>query len=177
MNAGPGSEGPRGNAGDDRVSIGRQLADARKRQKLDIEVVARTLKLDAGIIRALESDDRDNLPASIFVQGYLRNYAHLVGLPGDELARAYAARSDALPPLKVVRVDSKSKGLRLPPARLVRNIILVLLTVILAWLAYPFAEKLITSRGQDVDLQPAPGHLELPPADPVPAPESSGTGE
>jgi hypothetical protein len=141
MNAGPGSEGPRGNAGDDRVSIGRQLADARKRQKLDIEVVG------------------------------------LVGLPGDELARAYAARSDALPPLKVVRVDSKSKGLRLPPARLVRNIILVLLAVILAWLAYPFAEKLVTSRGQDVDVQQAPGHLELPPADPVPVPDISGTGE
>ena len=177
MNAGPVSEGPRGNAGDDRLSIGRQLSDARKRQKLDIEIVARTLKLDAGIIRALESDDRDNLPASIFVQGYLRNYARLVGLPGDELARAYAARSEALPPLKVVRVDSQRKGLRLPPARLVRNIILVLLAVILAWLAYPFVEKLVVSRGQEVDMQQAPGHLELPPADTAPATDTSGRGE
>ena len=163
MNAGPVDEGPRGNGGDDRLSIGRQLSEARNRQKLDIEAVARTLKLDAGIIRALESDDRDRLPATIFVQGYLRNYARLVGLPGDELARAYAARSETLPPLKVVRVDSKRTGLRLPPARLIRNITLVLLAVIMVWLAYPFIEKLVTSRGQDVD-EPAPGHLELPPA-------------
>jgi len=164
MNAGPVSEGPRGHAGDDRLSIGRQLSEARNRQKLDIETVARTLKLDADIIRALESDDRNSLPATIFVQGYLRNYAHLVGLPGDELAHAYAAHSEALPPLKVVRVDSKHKGLRLPSARLVRNITLVLLAVIMAWLAYPFIEKLVVSRSPDVE-ERAPGHLELPPAD------------
>lgn len=175
MNAGPVSEGPGGNAGDGRLSIGRQLSEARKKHKLDIETVALTLKLDTGMVRALESDDRDSLPATIFVQGYLRNYARLVGLPGDELARAYADQSEALPPLKVVRVDSGKKGLRLPPARLVRNIILVMLAVIMAWLAYPFVEKLVTSRDQDVD-GPAPGYLELPPAEPVPVPKLPGSG-
>ena len=173
MNAGPVSEGPRSNAGDDRLSIGRQLSEARKKQRLDIETVARTLKLDAGIVRALESDDRDSLPATIFVQGYLRNYAHLVGLPGDELAHAYAAQSEALPPLKVVRIDNKRKGLRLPPARLIRNIILVLLAIIMTWLAYPFIEKLVTS-GEPGEDEQAPGHLELPPADMVPVPELPG---
>jgi cytoskeleton protein RodZ len=174
MNAGPFVEGSRGNAGDDRLSIGRQLSDARKRQKLDIETVARTLKLDTGIIRALESDDRDSLPASIYVQGYLRNYARLVELPGEELVRAYVAHSEALPPLKVVRVDSGRKGLRLPRARLVRNIILVLLAVIMAWLAYPFVEKLVASRNQEAG-EPAPGYLELPPVPELPpAPELPG---
>lgn len=166
MNAGPVVEGPRGNTSDDRLSIGRQLAEARNRQKLDIETVARTLKLDAAIIRALESDDRERLPATIFVQGYLRNYARLVGLPGDELARVYAAGSEALPPLKVVRVDSRRRGLRLPRARLVRNIVLVLLVAIMVWLAYPFIEKLVVSRGEDMEQQ-APGHLVLPPVDNV----------
>jgi hypothetical protein len=46
-----------------------------------------------------------------------------------------------------------------------RNIILVLLAIILIWLAYPFAERLVTSRGQDPQ-QPVPGRLALPPADP-----------
>ena len=140
-----------------------------------VETVARTLNLDAAIVRALESDDRDRLPATIFVQGYLRNYARLVGLPGDELARAYAAGSEALPPLKVVRVDSKRRGLRLPQARLLRNIVLVLLAAILAWLAYPFIEKLVVTRDVDVEQQ-APGHLELPPVDAV-LPELPDGGE
>lgn len=175
MNAGPVGEGPRGNAADDRLSIGRQLSDARKKHKLDIETVARTLKLDPGIVRALENDDRDSLPATIFVQGYLRNYARLVGLPGDELVRTYVGQADELPPLKAVRVERRTPGLRLPRARLVRNTILVLLAAIMAWLAYPFVEKLLATRGQDVD-EPAPGHLELPPAVETPAPELPDRG-
>lgn len=175
MNAGPVSEGHLDNAGDNRLSIGRQLADARKRHKLDVDAVARTLKLDPGIIRALEVDDRDKLPSPIFVQGYLRNYARLVGLPGEELVRSYAAQAEALPPLKVVRIDTGRKGLRLPPARLVRNVILLLLAVIMAWLAYPFVEKLLVSRGQSEEQQ-APGRLELPPVEPVAEPDMAGKG-
>jgi cytoskeleton protein RodZ len=176
MNAGPVADGPLDNAGDNRLSIGRQLADARKRHKLDIETVARTLKLDASIVRALEIDDRDNLPATIFVQGYLRNYARLVGLPGEELVRSYAAQAEALPPLKVVRIDTKRKGLRLPPARLVRNIVLVLLAVIMAWLAYPFVEKLVVARDQG-GAEQAPGRLELPPVETAPALDMTGSDE
>ena len=176
MNAGPVTEGSLDNAGDNRLSIGRQLADARKRLKLDIESVARTLKLDASIVRALEIDDRDKLPSAIFVQGYLRNYARLVGLPEEELVRAYAAQVEALPPLKVVRIDTRRKGLRLPPARLVRNTILVLLAVIMVWLAYPFVEKLVVARGQGEE-GPAPGRLELPPVESAPAVDLPGTGE
>ena len=173
MNAGPVGEAPRGHAGGERLSIGRQLSDARRKHKLDIETVARTLKLDVSIIRALESDARDSLPASIYVQGYLRNYARMVELPGDELARAYTAQSEALPPLKAVRIETKGKGLRLPQARLVRNIILALLAVIMVWLAYPLLEKLVASRGQGMDEQ-APGHLDLPPVDMAPVPQVSG---
>jgi len=35
----------------------------------------------------------------------------------------------------------------------------------LLWLAYPFVERLIQSRGQEIQ-QVVPGRLELPPADP-----------
>jgi len=177
MNAGPVAEGHQDNAGDNRLSIGRQLADARKRHKLDIETVARTLKLDPGIIRALEVDDRDRLPATIFVQGYLRNYARLVGLPGEELVRSYAAQAEALPPLKVVRIDTRRKGLRLPPARLVRNVVLLLLAVVAVWMAYPFVEKLVVARDGGDEQQAPGGRLELPPVDAAAAPEMTGKGE
>ena len=148
-------------AGNDRLSIGARLAAARKKCELDIQVVASELNLDAGIITALENDDMAALPAAIFVKGYLRNYARLVGLPEDEMVRDYAAQTGEPPPLTVVALEGKTPFFQLPSARLLRNIILVLLAVILIWLAYPFVERLVESRGQATQ-EPVPGRLDLP---------------
>ena len=160
MSAGQDTDGST-SAGTDRLSIGARLAAARKKCELDIRVVANELNLDASIIAALENDDSAALPAAIFVKGYLRNYARLVGLPEDDMVRDYAAQTGEPPPLTVVTLGSKTPFFQLPSARLLRNIILVLLAAILIWLAYPFVERLIESRGQ-VTQEPAPGRLELP---------------
>ena len=148
-------------AGNDRLSIGARLAAARKKCELDIGVVANELNLDASTIAALENDDTAALPAAIFVKGYLRNYARLVGLPEDEMVGDYAAQTGEPPPLTVVAVKSKTPFFQLPSARLLRNIILMLLAAILIWLAYPFVERLVESRGQATQ-EPAPGRLALP---------------
>ncbi|HUT40859.1 MAG TPA: helix-turn-helix domain-containing protein [Gammaproteobacteria bacterium] len=143
--------------------IGRQLAAARKGRKLDVETVARELKLDAAIVRALESDDRTALPAPIFVQGYLRSYARLLDLPVQELLARYAETTAAPPPLTVTRIKRKVPVLQMPSTRLIRNVVLVLLTGIMIWLAYPYVAQLLTSRDKVIEEQ-APGRLELPPA-------------
>ncbi len=164
MNDGQDTDVSNSAAGDDRSSIGRRLAAARKERGLDIRVVASELHLDASTIEALEADDTESLPAAIFVKGYLRSYARLVGLPEDEIVSAYSAQTGDPPPLTVVSIKGSTPLFRLPSGRLIRNIILVLLAVILLWLAYPFVERLIQSRGEAVQ-EPVPGHLELPPAD------------
>jgi cytoskeleton protein RodZ len=153
-------------AGDDRSSIGRRLAAARKERELDIRVVASELHLDASTIEALEADDLDALPAAIFVKGYLRSYARLVDLPEEEIVSAFNAQTGDPPPLTVVSIKGKTPLFQLPSARLIRNIILVLLAVILLWLAYPFVERLIQSRGEGDVQGPVPGRLDLPPAGP-----------
>ena len=160
MSAGQDTDGNT-TAGNDRLSIGARLAAARKKCELEIGVVANELNLDASTIAALENDDTAALPAAIFVKGYLRNYARLVGLPEDEMVSDYAAQTGEPPPLTVVSVNSKTPFFQLPSARLLRNIILILLAAILIWLAYPFVERLVESRGQATQ-EPAPGRLELP---------------
>lgn len=146
------------------ASIGRRLAAARKERGLEIETVARELKLDAAMVRALEADDRAVLPAPIFVQGYLRSYARLLDLPVEEMVARYTQTVSAPPPLTVTRIRQKTPFMQLPSMRLFRNVVLVLLTGIMIWLAWPYAAQLLSSRGQEVE-EPAPGHLELPPAE------------
>jgi cytoskeleton protein RodZ len=162
MNVGQDDDGSNNMADQDKTSIGERLSAARKEQMLTAESVAEELKLDVSIIVAMEQDDKSALPAAIFVQGYLRLYARLVGLPEDQLVRDYADSSGEPPPLTVVSIKQKGSSVRLPSARLVRNIIILLLAVIMLWLAYPFVERFIASRGQLAG-ESEPGRLDLPP--------------
>lgn len=68
---------------------GSRLKAAREAAGLGQEEVAAELRLGAGVIDALEHDAVERLPAPIFVRGYLRNYAVLLGLPPQEVVDAY----------------------------------------------------------------------------------------
>lgn len=145
-------------------AVGRRLREARTRRNMGLERVAKELHLDVSVINAIETDDRTSMPAPIFVQGYIRSYARLLELPEDELVQQYVAQGSEPPPLSVIGIGTRRKMpfLRLPSMRLLRNLILLMLAVILVWLAWPVAERMIESRSTDTG-EPTPGRLELPP--------------
>ena len=149
--------------GDGQGAIGALLRTARTGRNLQIEQVANELHLEARVITAIENDDQAALPEPIFVQGYLRAYARLVGLSGDELVSRYNAQGVSPPPLSAIGPRRKASHVPLPSARLVRNLILLALAGILVWLAYPVVERMISQRAGDAKL-PVPGISGSPPA-------------
>jgi cytoskeleton protein RodZ len=68
---------------------GSQLRKARERQGLEQAKVAAQLHLSQYMIQALEWDDYEKLPAAVFVQGYLKNYARLLGVDENVVIGAY----------------------------------------------------------------------------------------
>lgn len=68
---------------------GSQLRKARERQGLELAKVATQLHLNQAMVHALEWDDYDKLPAAVFVQGYLRKYARLLGVDEDTIILTY----------------------------------------------------------------------------------------
>lgn len=70
-------------------SFGRYLAQQRELRGLAASDVARETRLSPAAIEALEGDRFDELPARVFVLGYLRAYARSVGLGPDELVARY----------------------------------------------------------------------------------------
>ncbi|WP_373046247.1 helix-turn-helix domain-containing protein [Vulgatibacter sp.] len=70
-------------------SFGRYLAQQRELRGLELVDVARETKLSPAAIQALEGERFDELPARVFVVGYLRAYARAVGLGPDELVARY----------------------------------------------------------------------------------------
>jgi cytoskeleton protein RodZ len=83
----PGAAGP-----------GARLRTAREAAGLSLEQVAQQLKLAPRQVRALEEEDFAQLPGRTFARGFVRNYARLLNLNGDDLLRLLpdSARAPAL---------------------------------------------------------------------------------
>lgn len=67
---------------------GAALAAARQAQNLSVADAARQLRLSVSQIEALETGAFEKLPGTIFVRGFIRNYARLLKLDADALLRA-----------------------------------------------------------------------------------------
>ena len=69
------------------LSVGKQLEKAREEHGLSVTDVAKSLKISAHQVVALEADDWLNLPTTI-IRGFVRNYARVLSLDPDPLMSA-----------------------------------------------------------------------------------------
>lgn len=104
------SEQPHNPTRDEREEAlaGKRLAEARRLRDISIVDIAKELHLDEPKVRALEQNRFEALGAPVFVKGYIRKYAELVGLSADDVLADYRRfeRRDEQPPIV---------GLRKPP--------------------------------------------------------------
>ncbi len=69
-------------------AAGAVLLSERRRQGLSLGDISRQLKLSVRQIEALERDDYSAYKGPVFIHGFLRNYAKLLGLDPEPLIRA-----------------------------------------------------------------------------------------
>ena len=65
--------------------FGARLKAGREEKNLAVADVAAKLKLTGRQVEALEAEDMSHLPSEVFVRGFVRNYARLVGVDADSL--------------------------------------------------------------------------------------------
>lgn len=68
---------------------GQQLACARQAHQMTQEEVAQKLCLSLQLVRDIERDEYKQKINAVFLRGYLRSYARLVGLLPDQVVRAF----------------------------------------------------------------------------------------
>jgi len=73
----------------DPAEFGSRLKTQRESRSLSIVDIARTTKIPEHQIQKLELGRFDDLPADVFVRGFLRSYCRAVGLDVDDTLRAY----------------------------------------------------------------------------------------
>lgn len=69
--------------------VGPLLKDERQKKGLDFGQVSEMTRIQPHILQALESEDWPSLPSPIFVKGFVRSYAHAVGLDEGEIVALY----------------------------------------------------------------------------------------
>lgn len=71
------------------TSSGRMLREARERKGLEINVVARRLRIRPDILHAIEEGDFEAMPPRGYTRNMVNAYAHLVGLNPTVVVNAY----------------------------------------------------------------------------------------
>ena len=82
--------------------FGALLRAAREARGLDRQDVADALRLSPRMVEAIESEDLARLPPPLFIKGYLRSYATLVGLDETALVRDFESWVPTTDPLQMI---------------------------------------------------------------------------
>lgn len=69
------------------LDVGQILAEARKEQNFTIEQVAAKIYIRQRYLQDLEEGDLSDLPGRVYILGFIRTYARLLNLDGEELIR------------------------------------------------------------------------------------------
>lgn len=144
---------------------GEILRQAREGKNLSVAAIATQLNLDLRTIEALERGEQDKLPAPIFVRGYLRGYARLVGVSEDAVLGAYQAHAPRPEP-EPRAVGGRNAPLR-PAFRVPlipwRGLFTAVLLIAAVALAFVYGPRLVTpflTGGESGDV--AAPQLDLP---------------
>jgi cytoskeleton protein RodZ len=160
------------------ASIGKLLSQARQVKGLTTAEVADKLKLTSRQIEALEAEEYDKLPAAVFVRGFIRNYARLVGLDADRLIEAMGDTQGA-----TATITAHSEGVTISPSPVKRwmfyllgsfILFMALVAVLYQWLSSgeeAFVEQPTTPSAQSTQA-PATQAPATPAAPSVSAPAS-----
>lgn len=78
------------------IQIGQTLQQARIALGMSIEDVARRTRVPRSSLEAIESGDREALPANVFVRGFVRSFAIAVELEVDPLLERLSVANQSL---------------------------------------------------------------------------------
>lgn len=150
----------------ERESFGAWLRGQREVRRVDLETIAQSSKINIRYLELLEEDRFDLLPASIFVRGFLREYARIVGLDPDEVLNFYLVASAGGEYERAAETAGNSASTWLVGRTVAVLVGLAALAAAIVWFT-----AMDRDPGEDVETMAPPVTEtvpELPPAEPQP---------
>jgi cytoskeleton protein RodZ len=160
-------------SGKEPLSFGRYLQAVRLEKKISLEQISQQTRIGLANLLHIEQEDHDGLPAEVYVKGFLRAYAKVVGADGDEVIRRYESRLEAEQKLSGSEFSSKMIA---PGTRWKLFVALVLLICIIALsisavvffrqvpeinsTETPLKEEIVSEKEQTAETQPEQESLQ-----------------
>lgn len=110
------------------VSLGQKFAALREKSGLTQNDIATRIHVCQVIIQSIENDNMINVP-TVFLRGYIKSYAEIVGLPKDEYQPFLDMRKKQLPVGKMKNYSHKEQNKRKGKRLFLFSFFLILLII------------------------------------------------
>ena len=98
----------------DRSSFCTYLRRGRDAAKMSLDDIARVTRIPQRSLERLESGKFEELPAEVFVRGFLRSYAVCIGIDPDDALRRYAQCGLSPAPVDLMNGHGEGENVKLP---------------------------------------------------------------
>jgi cytoskeleton protein RodZ len=138
-------------------TIGRYLRDLRLSRNISLEEVSELTGITTAVLQALENENREELPAEVYIKAFYKKYAQYLGVDSEEIQAKYLQK---VPKMKksgatssfdtVITIKGQEENLFV---EILRRLLLPLIIVILGLLCYWIYTNYLTSYNPFVFLQ------------------------
>lgn len=132
--------------------VSRRIADelhwTRITRKLSVEDVSHALKIRTAYIEAMEGNRFEDLPAPVYISGFLRTYANYLGLDGEQLVTWLKDENRQAFEPREMELPVPISDIRRPTRPIILVSLIVAIGIAVAWYVYQ------ESRSIDIDLIP-----------------------
>jgi cytoskeleton protein RodZ len=147
-------------------AFGDRLRREREMRGITLEEITESTKISRRHLEALEGEHFDQLPGAVFNKGFVRAYAHFLGLDEDRAVADYAAASNEQPepedkfPLEIH--DEPDRDLNPRRSRLPLAFAIAALAGVLVGYAFWIKSKPHTTETAETSHQPPAASVETP---------------
>lgn len=120
------------------ASVGQFLREQREQRRMSVAEIARATRVPVSSVERIEADQFDELPAEVFVRGFLKSYARAVGLSEEDVLARYTSsrRVSWVTPLPLPSAEKPARGGRVSVA-LALVLLLILFTLAVSIVSKP----------------------------------------
>lgn len=125
------------------LTLGEKLIKLRNQYRMSLAEISKATRIQVKYLEALESGDHRELPAEVYVRGFLRSYARYLGLPDDAFIKLYDKEKHIRTHLGQVEPVVKRKAIQLQNAWVITprtGALLAIGVVLLGTFGYLFRE-------------------------------------
>jgi cytoskeleton protein RodZ len=114
------------------MATGEYLKQRRLERKFSLDTVAQAIHLDAGVLRAIEEENADNI-AQVYRKGYIQQYARYLKVPEEDIPALLAAGESGEPPIRNIFTAPPKRNIMDNWLRATSYVLASLLIGTLAW--------------------------------------------